>query len=35
MLTFGSNCREKAVRKAALPSLRTAANPPTKGEYSM
>lgn len=33
-LTLGSNLRVEAVRKAALPSLRTTAKPPTSGEYS-
>lgn len=34
-LTFGSNLNEAAVRKAARPSFRTTANPPTRGEYSI
>jgi hypothetical protein len=34
-LTFGSNLNEAAVRNAARPSLRTTANPPTSGEYSI
>jgi hypothetical protein len=34
-LTFGSNLNEAAVRNAARPSLRTTANPPTRGEYSI
>jgi hypothetical protein len=35
ILTFGSNLNEAAVRKAARPSFRTTANPPTRGEYSI
>lgn len=34
-LTFGSNLRETAVRNAALPSLKTTAKPPIRGEYSI
>ena len=34
-LTFGSNLNEAAVRKAARPSFKTTANPPTNGEYSI
>lgn len=32
-LTFGSNFKEEAVKKAARPSFKTIANPPISGEY--